>query len=55
MIVLTDGAAYEDDKTREQAVAVAKKIGIKIYTIGIGPDGISLCTYAIWPSTDSRC
>ncbi len=41
MIVLTDGAAYEDTKTREQVVAVAQKFGIKIYTIGIGPDGIS--------------
>jgi Ca-activated chloride channel homolog len=40
MIVLTDGAAYEDDKTREQVVAIAKKLGIKIYTIGIGHDGI---------------
>lgn len=41
MIVLTDGAAYEDDKNREQVVAVAKKFGIKIYTVGIGPDGIT--------------
>jgi len=40
MIVLTDGTAYEDDKNREQVVAVAKKFGIKIYTIGIGHDGI---------------
>lgn len=40
MIVLTDGAAYEDTKTREQVVAVAKKYGIKIYTVGIGHDGI---------------
>ncbi len=40
MVVLTDGTPYEDDKTHEQAVAVAKKYGIKIYTVGIGHDGI---------------
>jgi Ca-activated chloride channel homolog len=40
MVVLTDGTPFEDDKTPEQAVAVAKKFGIKIYTIGIGQDGI---------------
>lgn len=40
MVVLTDGTPFEDDKTPEQAVAVAKKIGIKIYTIGIGHDGV---------------
>lgn len=40
MVVLTDGTPNEDDKTPEQAVAVAKKFGIKIYTIGIGQDGV---------------
>lgn len=39
MIVLTDGVPHQDPKTDEQAIAVAKKFGIKIYTIGIGPDG----------------
>lgn len=40
MVVLTDGTPFEDEKTPEQAVAVAKKFGIKIYTIGIGQDGV---------------
>ncbi len=40
MVVLTDGTPFGDDKTEEQAIAVAKKYGIKIYTIGIGHDGI---------------
>jgi Ca-activated chloride channel homolog len=40
MVVLTDGTPYGDEKTHEQAVAVAKKFGIKIYTVGIGHDGI---------------
>lgn len=40
MVVLTDGTPCEDEATTEQAIAVAKKFGIKIYTIGIGQDGI---------------
>lgn len=40
MVVLTDGTPWEDPVTPEQAVAVAKKFGIKIYTVGIGHDGI---------------
>ncbi len=40
MIVLTDGEPSEGDSSPEEAVALAKKIGIKIYTIGIGsPEG----------------
>ncbi len=40
MIVLTDGTPSADDVPAEQAVAVAKKLGIKIYTVGIGYDGV---------------
>lgn len=40
MIVLTDGTPSAEDVPDEQAVAVAKKLGIKIYTVGIGYDGV---------------
>lgn len=40
MIVLTDGTPSVEDVPIENAVAIAKKLGIKIYTIGIGYDGV---------------
>lgn len=40
MIVLTDGTPSPEDAPIESAVAIAKKLGIKIYTIGIGYDGV---------------
>lgn len=40
MIVLTDGAPSAEDVPPDQAIDVAKKLGIKIYTIGIGYDGV---------------
>jgi Ca-activated chloride channel family protein len=55
MIVLTDGEpTYAIDEPPHEAIAVAKKLGIKIYTIGIGsdtayfPDGFG--GYHRWPS-----
>jgi Ca-activated chloride channel family protein len=36
MIVLTDGAPSENDANPKVAIEIAKKLGIKIYTIGIG-------------------
>jgi Ca-activated chloride channel homolog len=36
MIVLTDGEPTEDDLAPALAIEVAKKMGVKIYTIGIG-------------------
>jgi Ca-activated chloride channel family protein len=36
MIVLTDGEPSEHDSDPRQAIEIAKKLGIKIYTIGIG-------------------
>ena len=38
MIVLTDGEPSEGDCDPSIALAIAKKLGIKIYTIGIGSD-----------------
>jgi len=38
MILLTDGEPSEGDTNPRQALDVAKKLGIKIYTIGIGSD-----------------
>ena len=36
IILLTDGQPSPEDSSYEQAVEIAKKLGIKIYTIGIG-------------------
>lgn len=38
MIVLTDGAPSENDTDPNLAIELAQKLGIKIYTIGIGSD-----------------
>jgi Ca-activated chloride channel homolog len=38
MIVLTDGEPSEDDADPTIAIEVAKRLGIKIYTVGIGGD-----------------
>jgi Ca-activated chloride channel family protein len=38
MIVLTDGQPSPQDDAPQAAVAIAQKLGIKIYTIGIGGD-----------------
>ncbi len=38
MIVLTDGAPTPNDMAPKAAIEIAKKLGIKIYTIGIGSD-----------------
>lgn len=38
MIVLTDGEPTEDDASPQVAIDVAKELGIKIYTIGIGEE-----------------
>lgn len=38
MIVLTDGSPSTPDVDCNDAIAVAKKLGIKIYTVGIGND-----------------
>lgn len=44
MVVLTDGLPLGDEATVEQAIAVAKKYGIKIYTIGIGEEVVYINT-----------
>lgn len=36
MVLLTDGAPSDDDAPIAEAVKIAKKFGVKIYTIGIG-------------------
>ncbi len=38
IILLTDGAPSPDDLDPRQALSVVKKLGIKVYTIGIGDD-----------------
>lgn len=38
MIVLTDGEPTEDDVAPQVAIDIAKELGIKIYTIGIGAE-----------------
>jgi Ca-activated chloride channel homolog len=38
VILLTDGTPTEDDIDPQQAIDLLKNLGIKVYTIGIGPD-----------------
>ena len=38
MVLLTDGAPSPGDLSSEDAISIAKEIGIKIYTVGIGDD-----------------
>lgn len=38
IILITDGAPSPDDIPADTALAIAKKLGIKIYTVGIGGD-----------------
>lgn len=38
IILLTDGQPSPDDISPEQAIELAKKLGVKIYTIGIGSE-----------------
>jgi Ca-activated chloride channel family protein len=38
MIVLTDGEPTEDDVSPDIAIEIAKELGVKIYTIGIGQE-----------------
>lgn len=38
MILLTDGEPSQNDMNHELAIEIAQKLGIKVYTIGIGSD-----------------
>ncbi len=38
MIVLTDGIPSEGDSSPDLSIELAKKLGIKIYTVGIGSE-----------------
>lgn len=38
MILLTDGQPSPEDSSYESAIAIARELGIKIYTIGVGGD-----------------
>ncbi len=38
IILLTDGAPSENDIDPDLAIELAQKMGIKIYTVGIGSD-----------------
>jgi len=40
MIVLTDGEPSENDLAMNDAIAIAKQLGIKLYTIGIGSEEV---------------
>ncbi len=48
MIVLTDGAPSKHDIDWKEAVEIAKKFGIKIYTIGIGNEEGGYLTMQPW-------
>ncbi|MGZ6250616.1 MAG: vWA domain-containing protein [Candidatus Chromulinivorax sp.] len=42
IILLTDGEPSQNDFSPTQAIAIAKSFGIKVYTIGIGNNGLSM-------------
>jgi len=48
IILLTDGEPSEGDVSPELAINIAKKLGIKIYTIGIGPDETSYIRHPVY-------
>jgi len=47
MIVLTDGAPSETDVDPALAIELAQKLGIKIYTVGIGSDDDQLIMHPV--------
>lgn len=42
IIILTDGEPSSSDFSPSEAIAIAKAFGIKVYTIGIGNNGLSM-------------
>jgi Ca-activated chloride channel family protein len=42
IILLTDGEPSQNDFSPSEAIAIAKAFGIKVYTIGIGNNGLSM-------------
>ncbi len=48
MIVLTDGVPSEGDVRPEVALEVARRMGIKIYTVGIGSDEIEYIRHPLY-------
>ena len=42
IILLTDGEPSQNDFPASEAIAIAKAFGIKVYTIGIGNNGLSM-------------
>ena len=48
MIVLTDGEPSEGDMDSSVAIEIAKKLGIKIYTIGIGSEEEQLLMHPLY-------
>jgi Ca-activated chloride channel family protein len=45
IILLTDGEPSENDFPATEAIAITKAFGIKVYTIGIGNNGLSMQEY----------
>lgn len=54
IIALTDGAPSEGDLAPEAAIELAKKFGIKIYTIGIGADEPMYIGFGMAPPLNKR-
>lgn len=49
VILLTDGVNNSGDVLPEKAIEVAKTFGIKVYTIGVGKNGVAPYPYAMTP------
>lgn len=48
IILLTDGEPSENDFSPDQAIEIAQAFGIKVYTIGIGNNGLSMQTHPLF-------
>ena len=48
IILLTDGEPSQNDFPASEAIAIAKAFGIKVYTIGIGNNGLSMQEHPIF-------
>ncbi len=48
IILLTDGEPSQNDFPASEAIAIAKAFGIKVYTIGIGNNGLSMQEHPLY-------
>ena len=55
MILLTDGEPSQGDMDPRAAIAIAKKLGIKIYTVGIGSEQPEMFIHPLYGALQKPC